>query len=279
MVGKFIIKSGELVPTEKAVMSLGNIEYAYGFGIYETIKLQNDIIYFAEDHVERLIKSAEQIGLEHHFIESKILEELNLLVSKNEINSANIKMLLIGAEDPQDAELFIFMLNPLYPNKKLYSEGARTITVEYERLFPKAKTLNMLGSYLAFKKAKNSDCYDALFVDKNGNITEGTRTNFFTMKGKTIFSPPEEKVLGGITRKTLLYVARKNNFEVIEQEITRKDIAKYDSAFLTTSISSKIIPVRKIDDFEFKEISLDLKLLSGLYSQFFKNCNGEFNEK
>ncbi|KKT74197.1 hypothetical protein A2W48_00065 [Candidatus Giovannonibacteria bacterium RIFCSPHIGHO2_12_44_12] len=279
MVGKFIIKSGELIPIEKATMSLGNIEYAYGFGVYETIKLQNDIIYFAKDHVERLIKSAEQIGLVHRFIASKLLEELNLLISKNGISSANIKMLLIGAEDLQDVELFIFMLNPLYPSKKLYSEGASVITIEYERLFPKAKTLNMLGSYLAFKKAKNSNCYDALFVDKNGNITEGTRTNFFTMKEKTIFSPPEEKVLGGITRKTLLYVARKNNFKVIEREIPRKDIAKYDGAFLTTSISSKIIPVRKIDDFDFKEISLDLKLLSDSYSQFFKNCGGKFDEK
>ena len=78
MVGKFIIKSGELIPIEKATMSLGNIEYAYGFGVYETIKLQNDIIYFAKDHVERLIKSAEQIGLVHRFIASKLLEELNL---------------------------------------------------------------------------------------------------------------------------------------------------------------------------------------------------------
>ena len=278
MSGKYFIKNGELTAIEKATVSLFNIEYAYGFGVYETIKLQHGVIYFVEDHVTRLMESAKEIGIQHEFTEIKIIKDLHLLATSNGVASANIKILLMGAKKPENAELFILMLNPLYPNKKLYSEGARTTTLQYERLFPRAKTLNMLGSYLAFKKAKENGCYDTLLLDKTNNITEGTKTNFFAIRDKTIFSPPENRILNGITRKIILYVARKNNFEVVEQNIPLASIATYEGAFLT-STSSKIMPILAIDNFTFEKINVNLKLLSHLYNEFLENCGGKFTKE
>src|SRR3989344_5668234 len=179
MAFKYFSHNGELKPESEAVVPLSNIEYSYGFGEYETIRVANKIPYFLLDHIERLGESARIIGLEHPFLGEAIEKHISGLIKKNEVETANLKMLLIGAQKSEDAQLFIMCLNPLFPDKKLYREGASFVTYEYERAFPHAKTLNMLQSYLAYRNAKENGAYDALLINREGRITEGTRTNFF----------------------------------------------------------------------------------------------------
>ncbi len=239
---KYFSQNGKILPIEQAVIPLNNIEYAYGFGVYENLRISNGRAYFLRDHVERLIKSAKVIGIFHlfdiSFIENSVLD----LVKNTEIKTYNIKILLVGRS------LYIFCLNPLFPDKKLYREGAEFITYNYERPFPHAKTLNMLQSYIAYKKAKKSGAYDALLINREGFITEGTRTNFFCIKDKTIYSPPEKDILLGVMRKAMLKVASENNYQVIEKNIKLEDIKSYDGAFVT-STSSKIMPIKSIDGY------------------------------
>ncbi|GEM_PF-113924 len=270
----YFSKNGQILPINEAVIPIENIEYSYGFGVYETIKVRNGVLYFAKEHVDRLLKSAEIIGLIHPYGKAQIKSYLEDLINKLKTESCNIKMLLIGGREPQ---LFIIPLAPLFPDRKLYSHGAKTITVGYERLFPNAKTLNMLPSYMAYKKAKESDCYDAICIDSEGFITEGTRTNFFAIKDSILFSPPEPKILAGVTRKTVLFVAKKYGFKVQEKDILLAEIGQYDGAFLT-STSTKIIPIRQIDDFVFGEIPVKLKELMSTYDTFLKESNGIFKE-
>lgn len=258
---------------EEAVIPLANIEYSYGFGVYENLKVRNGIIYFLKEHLLRLQESCRVIGLEHPFSEDTIVTAVQAVVRANKIENANLKILLIGGKTKEAAELFILPLNPLYPEDKWYKEGVVVITYPYEREYSKAKTLNMLSSYLAYKKAREAGCYDALLVDREGFIREGTRTNFFTIRGKTIFSPPEEKMLDGVTRKTVLQVARENGYEVVLRDIVPNDLGSFDGAFLT-STSSKILPVRKIDAFEYSVIPDALRQLMKLYDTFLDASGG-----
>lgn len=275
---KHFSKNGQILPIEGANIPLGNVEYSYGFGVYETMKVRNGVIYFVDQHVNRLFKSSEIIELVHPYTKEQIKGYIDELINKlrfetdNSEISCNIKMLLIGGREPL---LFIIPLAPLFPDRKLYSHGAKTITVEYERLLPNAKTLNMLPSYMAYKKAKENDCYDAICIDSEGFITEGTRTNFFAIKGSILFSPPEPKILAGVTRKTVLFVARKHGFEIQEKDIPLSEIDQYDGAFLT-STSTKIVPIQKIDDFVFPQIPEKLKELMSAYDTFLKDSNGIF---
>ena len=195
MAFNYFSKNGEVLPTEEATMPLSSIEYSYGFGVYETLRVSNRQIYFIKDHIERLIESARIIGLEHPFAEREIEESINQIITKNNAETCNIKMLLIGATSKEEAQLFIICLNPLFPDKKLYRDGATLTTYKYERVFPHAKTLNMLQSYLAYREAKKLGAYDALLINFDGYITEGTRTNFFCIK-----------------RSNYLYTARKRYF-------------------------------------------------------------------
>lgn len=263
--------NGQILPIELAIVPLSNIEYSYGFGVYETLKVRKGNVYFVKQHVERLFYSAKVIGLTHAFTKKEIEKYIDELLAKQSVDACNIKMLLIGGREPQ---LFIIPLAPLFPDRKLYTQGAKTISVQYERIFPNAKTLNMLPSYLAYKKAKENGCYDALLISQKGTILEGTRSNFFAIKNNVLYTPPVEEVLEGVTRQTVIATAKKAGFILKETTIPLLQITDYDGAFLT-STSSKIIPITRINDHTFS-IPVALKKLMKAYDVFLQESQGKF---
>lgn len=263
----YFSRNGEVKPIAQASVSLDNIEYAYGFGVYETIRVAAGKAQFLDEHLERLMESARIIALAHPFTAEAVGKAIADLIEKNAADTCNLKILLIGGRTAEDAELDILCLNPLFPDKKLYRDGAHATIYEYERLYPHAKTLNMLGSYLAYRKAREAGAYDALLVDREGHITEGTRTNFFCTKGKTLVSPPSEGFLLGVTQKHVLEIAQKSGFAVEERDIAPADLAQFDGAFLT-STSSKIMPLRSIDTHTFADISPALRELMSAFDTF-----------
>jgi len=290
------VRNGEVLPIAEASVSLTSIEYSYGFGVYETIRVSSSAPQFLDEHIKRLFKSAAIIGLEHVLTEGMITKWVSDLLEKcgaprsrkplhlnesldesrgirrssqkrtkaGEGERYNLKMLLIGAIDPNDAQLIILPLNPLFPDKKFVKEGVDVITYEYARPFPNAKTLNMLNSYLAYKKAKEAGCFEALFTHPDGNIYEGTRSNLFMVKGKTLITPPSGHILEGITRDHVIELAKKEGIEVKEADIPLSETKNFDGAFLTSS-AFKVMPIKKIDDIEFGEIPEVTKKVIELY--------------
>jgi len=266
MLGKHFSHNGKLLPIKKAKIAIDDIEFTYGFGVYENLRVRKGKIFFIDEHVERLFKSAEMIELKHNFSFEEIKTSIEKLIKKNKLEDCNIKMLLIGGKSP---DLYIMCLAPKFLDKKFYKQGVKVITYEYERFLPQAKTLNMLPSYLIFKHAKEQDAYDVLLLDKENNIVEGTRSNFFVIKNMTIYTTLVEKVLDGVTRRTVIDCAEKNGYEVVEKDIKLDDLFDYDGAFLTNT-SGKIVPIREVDDKSFGGICEELKSLMKFYSSYLK---------
>ncbi|MBT4120555.1 MAG: hypothetical protein HOA57_04640 [Candidatus Magasanikbacteria bacterium] len=262
MLGKYFSHSGKLLPVKKAKISIDNIEFTYGFGVYENLRVRKGKIFFINEHVERLFKSAEMIELKHNFNFEEIKTAIEKLIKKNRLEDCNIKMLLIGGEKP---DLYIICLAPKFLDRKFYKQGVKVITENHERFLPQAKTLNMLPSYLIFKRAKEQDAYDVLLLDKENNIVEGARSNFFAIKNKTLYTTPVEKVLDGVTRRTVIDCAKRNGYEVVEKDIELNDLFNYDGAFLT-STSGKIVPIREVGEGGFEGICEELKELMKFYS-------------
>lgn len=273
---QFFSRNGELLPVEQAVVPLDNIAYSYGFGVYETIRITNGMIYFLADHLERLVASAAVIQLDHHFDVGFIEAAIHELVEKNGAETCNLKLLLIGGNSADEAQLFIQCLNPLFPDRKLYQSGAHLVTEHYVRRYPQAKTLNMLPSYLAYRKAQTVGAYDALLLDHENYIREGTRTNFFVLKGKTLISPPEDKILPGVMRKVVLKVAGDNGYTVETRDIPTDKLSEFDAAFVT-SVSSRIVPAKSIDDHEFGARPESLSELIRLTNEFLDECGGRLD--
>lgn len=275
MNGQYFSRNGQLLPISDALISVENISYQYGFGVYETIKIRNKTLYFLQQHVERLLQSAKLVYLDHNFTAKQIKVYIHELIKKNNVTSCNIKILLIGGKITSDNFLFILTSSPLFPDKKLYLYGTAISTVSFERFLPNAKTLNMLPSYLFYAEANKQKHYDKLLIDRYGNILEGTRTNVFVIQGNILITPPKDTVLNGITRQTVIAVAKKNGFAVKEEKIPLFSLDDFDGAFLT-STSSKIIPIIQVDNFKFLEISSELKKLMRIYDEFLKTSKGIF---
>jgi branched-chain amino acid aminotransferase len=267
MAFKYFLHNDEILPLEQAVVPLSRVEYSYGFGAYETIRVNNGSPLFIGDHCKRLMISADIIGLEHGFNAGSIKDNVIKLIKQNEAQACNIKILLIGGDKKDLATLDILCLNPLYVDRKLYSNGAKVITYNYERDFPGSKTLNMLPSYLAYREALRSGAYDAILINRLDCITEGTRTNFFGLKGRQLFSPPVDKILPGISRAHVIEIATQNGFKVTDQTIKLSEINEFDSLFLT-STSTKILPVNQVNGQLLNFKNGALKELIHIYDEF-----------
>ncbi len=264
------------MPIEQANIPLFHLEYSYGFGVYENIRVMHGIPYFSDLHVGRLFSSANSISLQHDFSGGIISEYIkNLADMLNAQETYNIKILLIGGKKPEDVLLFLIPLRPHFADRKLYREGVSLTTVQYERLFPNAKTLNMLQSYLTYRQAREHNYYEALLLNKNGHITEGTRTNFFLIKNNTIISAPKEMILEGVTKKIVLHLAGKNGYKREERLVSTAELSAYEGAFLT-STGAKIMPVRAIDLHTFAAIPDNVRRLMKLYDNYLDTCKGVF---
>lgn len=273
MQSDYFSHNGVLKQIDQAVVPLVDIEYSYGFGVYESMRVTDGTVFFLDEHCNRLIESALAITLEHSFTPAFIEKSIYALVRKLNAQTCNIKVLLIGGRSENQANLYILCLNPYFPDRKLYKTGAHFITYNYQRLYPQAKTLNMLPSYLAYKKATSLGAYDALLVNERGAITEGTRTNFFCVQGESIVSPNEEEILPGVMRRVVLKIAAESRLEIAQRDISFADLPHYDGAFVT-STSSKIMPIKSVNEYMFTKLSpLIIQLIEKL-NVFLKDSNG-----
>lgn len=264
--------NGEIKPISKAQIPVERIETMYGFGVYETMKVRNGLLYFVENHVDRLFHSASCIDLTHSFTKKQVVTFIQKLLGELSEESLNLKMLLMGGQNVQSATLYLFPLAPFFPKRTWYRDGVSVCSFVYERWMPQSKSLNMLPSYYYYTHAKKEGHYDALFVDNNLNIREGTRTNFYVMKGKKIYSPPKEDVLLGVTMMTLEKAVENSDFSIQYKRIPYISLSSYDGAFLS-STSTKIIPISHIDGNPIP-ISQDLRELIGHYNTALERSNG-----
>lgn len=269
------LKNGEILPIEKAVVSLDDIAYTYGYGVYESLRVRKGVPYFVGDHIDRLLASAQIIDLEHEFSSDQLVLYVARLVDHLPSEKTyNIKIFLIGGKSSGDAWVTMQGMAPVFPDKKLYRHGASVITQEYRRMFPQSKSLNMLPSYLAYSDARKAGCYDALFLD-DGKIVEGSRTNVFALQGEKIISPPEDEILHGVGRRNLLFIAGQYGIDVVEGDIELGALSDYD-CLLLTSTSSKVMPVTKVDHFEFPNVPSLGKKLMKWYDEFLNESKGVF---
>lgn len=266
---QYTIKNGELIEESKAKIPITNKAYFFDFAVYSSLKVIQGKIFFLEYHVDRLFESAKLINLGHSFRKEQVVDWLNLLVEKNKLKNAFLRIVLVGdATENKKPDLYIFSLTGVtFYSDKFYKRGVKVISYRGERRIPKAKTKDLLLSFLAFREAKNKNAIEALMIDNDGNIREGTRSNFFAIKGNTLITPPKEKVLEGITRKMILQVAKKD-FEIKEEDIPFSKIKEYDEFFITSTLFNAL-PINQIDDTKIESDFKKTKIIQKLFKDYY----------
>ncbi len=266
----FVIINGEIVPKDSANISVFNKALFFDFAVYDSMKIVKGKSFFPKFHVARLLESARVLELIHPFTQDEIISWIDLLIEKNNLKDSLIRMLLIGAASSDEKPLlFLFPVGLTFYSSKEYNSGIKVITYVGERLVPESKSKNLLLNFLAYREATRHNAHDALLVDSNGFLSEGTRTNFFAVKNNILYTAPSSKVLEGVIRKIVLELARANNINVVEEEISYSNLNDYDEFFIS-STSMSILPIRQINEDINREVGPITKQLILLLREYYQ---------
>ena len=215
--------------------------------IYEVIKIKKRIPLLLEDHIKRLKSTSKLIGLEIWLEEGFIESSIKKLIEKDNVENGSLKFLLNF-----DKKNFICYFEKVtFPTDKDFKDGISTALYNKERKNPNAKVLNNNFRNDLDKFIQERNIFEAILVDRNGFITEGSKSNVFMVKGDKLITTPSKAVLLGITRKQVLDICNELNISIVEKYLDCKDLKQIDGIFIS-STPFDILPVKNVDVINFK---------------------------
>ncbi|RLD61085.1 MAG: aminotransferase class IV [Bacteroidetes bacterium] len=244
VIGSFCLINDQMV----SVSELKKFDLGLDSPVYEVLRVEDGILLFVGDHLRRLKNTFSIVSWEGDVILDEIPGQLAKLIEQNKIRSGAVKLLFFYFRD--ESYSVYYQMQPYSPSEEEYKTGIKTISLPLERLNPNAKTWNE-----GFRKKTNTEIqkkhvFEAILIDRDGFVTEGSRSNIFFVKDNTLFTPPLENVLPGITRKNVLEVCRQLSGKIEVRPISFQEIAQFDAAFLTGT-TRILVPISKIDDIRF----------------------------
>ncbi|WP_434296932.1 aminotransferase class IV [Clostridium sporogenes] len=250
-----------------------------GKSLYEVIRIIDGAPLFLKSHLERFYNSAKLEGLNLWLAEEEIKENINRLIEINKVYIGNIK-LVFNFNKGKNNNFLCYFLKHNYPEDIEYKKGVKTILYHGERENPNAKVINMDFRKIVGEKIKEEKAYEAILVDRNGYITEGSKSNIFMIKDGKVITAPIEKVLPGITRQNIMDVCKNLNLNVEEEKVHYKDIDKLEGLFVSGT-SPKVLPIKSVDEIEFKssENKLILSIMEGYNKAIEEDVKGYKNKE
>ncbi len=243
---------GEFVQEDAAQLSVKDITVLRGYGVFDFLITYNRRPFYLKEHVARLENSAGEIGLQLQHSNSQICEIVEETIKRNSHHAeSNIRIVYTGGISPdgvtpQGNGVLMVMVTPkLELPDWWYTDGAAVATVDMERFIPTSKSTNYLNAVFAQQLAKKQGGIEAIYVDRQNRVLEGTTTNIFGVKGSTLVTPPDG-ILPGITRSVVLELAKGRH--VVElRHIDKEELKEFNEIFITAS-NKEIVPVIKVDD-------------------------------
>lgn len=258
--GLVIYLNGEFVDEEEAKVSVFDHGVLYGDGVFEGIRAYNGRVFRLQQHIDRLYESAKSVLLDIGMTKDEMIEALMETLRRNKLSDAYIRLVVTRGKgdlglDPRNCKkptVFIVAAQiQLYP-EELYEKGLEVVTVPTRRnivegVNPRIKSLNYLNNVMAKIEANLAGVSEAILLNSEGYVTECTGDNIFIVKnGEVITPPPFLGILEGVTRNTILEIAKKLGYPASEKVFTRHDIYVADECFLSGT-AAEVVPVVKVD--------------------------------
>ncbi len=258
-----VFLNGKWMKAEEAKTDLYSQTLHYGNGVFEGIRSYNTEdgahIFKSKEHYKRLLQSAEKMHIALNYTTDELTQLSYELLERNGLTDAYIRPLAyLGANmSLQPVAEVNFFLCAWEWGRYLGSSLLDIMISSYERPNPKschveAKTVgHYTNSILATTEAKQKGFDEALLLDANGYVAEGSGANFFYQKGNTLYTPPLGNILPGITRATILDLAKELGYECKEQYFTPEDVKGADGAFFTGT-AAEVAGINSLDKVDFK---------------------------
>lgn len=256
---------GQFVPWRDATTHVLTHTLHYGAGVFEGVRAykaeQGTAIFRLHDHTERLFNSAKIIGMKVPYTPEEINQAQIEIINKNELSSAYMRpMCFYGSEgmgiraDALEVHCIVAAWEwGSYMGEENMKNGIRVKTSSYSRhhvnvSMCKAKINgNYVNSMLALNEALHDGYDEALLLDVDGFVAEGSGENVFIVKQGKLYTPELTSALDGITRKTIITLAGTLDIPVIEKRITRDEMYTADEAFFTGT-AAEVTPIRELDN-------------------------------
>ncbi|MCB9062240.1 MAG: aminotransferase class IV [Halobacteriovoraceae bacterium] len=251
---------------EDAKISVFDRGLLFGDSVYEVTRTYRKIPFLFEEHLDRLWRSAEQIYMPIQYSRQEIYDECQKLIDSFDNQEVYLRIMVTRGEgaiglDPDLAgtnNLIIFARIQEENPKWWYEKGVNMAITDIIRnpkkaTDPNIKSGNYLNNMLAYIKAKKKGAFDAIMLNNEGLVTEGTTSNIWMVKQGKLFTPPVGVgILEGITRKKVLEICKENKIEAIEKNFHKDELIAADEAFLTSS-TKEIVPITQVDAVNIKD--------------------------
>jgi len=257
---RLVYLNGDLVPQEEAKVSVFDHGLLYGDGVFEGIRAYGGRAFKLAEHVARLYRSAHAIRLEIPLTPAEMTAAVERTLAANKLSEGYIRVVVtrgVGTLglDPDKCShpqvIIIAATIVLYPEES-YQHGLAIVTVSTIRnhpaaLDPRIKSLNYLNNILAKIEGKNAGVVEALMLNAEGLVAECTGDNIFIVSGHALRTPPVSAgILEGITRDTVIDLAREAGYALREENLSLYDVYTADECFLTGT-AAEVIAVVTVD--------------------------------
>lgn len=258
---KYIWQNGRFKKWKKATVHVLAHTLHYGTGTYEGLRVyatpSGSKIFKLEEHVKRLVYSASVIDMTLDYSVAEICDIITQVVKKNRLKEGYIRPLCYYGSKNMGVSASgnpVELMVACWPwGKYLTHDRVNIKTSRYIRIHPQSTDVNAklcghyVNSLLAALELKNSDFDEMLLLDVNGHVAEGPGENIFIVKDKVLYTPRLGYILPGITRSTVIELARAEGYRVIEQDLTEQAIFDADEAFFTGT-AVEITAIRSLNN-------------------------------
>ncbi|MBE0662327.1 MAG: aminotransferase class IV [Bacteroidales bacterium] len=231
--------------------------------IYEVFRVQAGIPVFIEDHLDRLWKTVELENIKLPFSRNTMLADIVTLIQANPTGEGNIKIFISLPVHSPIIRLVYFTPHQ-YPSTEQFNTGVAVSLFRAERGNPNAKVMDVALRSATDVAKKEEAVYEVLLVDRDGFITEGSRSNVFFIQNNRLITPPIESVLQGITRKQIMQICDEESIPVSEQKVHYNELNVMDAAFISGT-SRRVLPVGRIAGLAFNSSNQVIRQLQQLF--------------
>ena len=260
----YIWMDGEMLPWREAKVHFLTHALHYGTQVFEGERAYNGNIFRSMDHSKRLIHSAEVIHMPMQYTAEQIEDIKREVLEANDLNDVYIRAAAwrgsermgINVEGTKTHMAVAVWDWGLYFDPELHKTGISLMTSQYRKPAPntaptssKCAGLYVLGT-MAKYEAQQAGCNDAFMYDHEGYVAESSGANIFFVKDGELHTPIADRFLNGLTRQTVITLAKEAGIPVIERRIKPEEVKDFEEVFLTGT-AAEVTPVGKIDDLTF----------------------------
>ncbi|MCA9459353.1 MAG: branched-chain amino acid transaminase [Nanoarchaeota archaeon] len=274
--------NGNLIDYKDAKIGILTHSLHYGSSVFEGIRAyktdNGPAIFRLKEHIERLFYSAECLFMKIPFSKEELIEATKKVINTNNLKSAYVRPIVYYGDEsmglnPSSNKVHVAIIawewgKYLHDTVRVKFSSIKRISEQTTKVDAKIGG-HYINSILATLEAKKLGFDEALLLDHEGNIAEGPGENIFFIKDKTLYTPQLGKILKGITRDSIIQIAKDLDYEVIERRISPYEISAFDSAFFLGT-AAEVTPISEISGTKF-----NVKKVNEIKNKFFEIVAGK----